>query len=89
MVQAQAMACALPVICTTNTGGEDVIEDGVEGFVIPIRSVEKIKEKISWLYSNRDACKKMGINARAKIINGYTWDDYGQRYIGNLMQIRA
>jgi len=87
MVQAQAMACGVPVICTTNTGGEDVIEDGVEGFVIPIRSVEKIKEKIEWMYNNREACREMGALARQKVANGFTWDDYGDRYAKNLSRI--
>ena len=29
VVQAQAMACGLPVICTENTGGSEIIDDGV------------------------------------------------------------
>ena len=32
MVQMQALACGLPLICTTNTGGEDLLRlSGVEG----------------------------------------------------------
>ena len=54
MVQAEALACGLPVICSTNTGGEDIIRDGVEGFVIPIRDVEALKEKILYLYENEE-----------------------------------
>ena len=30
MVQLQAMACGLPVICTKNSGGEEIIKDGIE-----------------------------------------------------------
>ena len=37
LVQAQAMACGCPVVCSTNTGGEDLFTDGVEGFIVPIR----------------------------------------------------
>ena len=39
MVQLEAMACGLPLICTTNTGGEDIITDEKDGFVVPIRDV--------------------------------------------------
>jgi len=73
----QAMACGLPVICTTNTAGEDVIEDQIEGFVIPIRNVQAIKDKILFLYENRDVCYQMGQAAKKRVQNALTWDDYG------------
>lgn len=78
MVQVQAMACGLPLICTTNTGGEDLIEDGKEGFVIPIRDVEALKEKILFLYENPHICREMGLAARKKVQQRYTWDNYGE-----------
>lgn len=81
LVQPQAMACGLPLICTTNTGGEDLITDGQEGFVLSIRDVETLKEKISYLYHNRDICKRMGLKARQKLQAGFSWDDYGDRMI--------
>jgi len=88
MVQFQAMACGLPLICTTNTGGEDLIsKDGEEGFVIPIRDVEAIKEKILFMYNNQDIAKEMGQKAKARVASGFSWDDYGNRYVENLKRI--
>jgi glycosyltransferase involved in cell wall biosynthesis len=84
MVQAQAMACGLPLICTPNTGCEELITDGVEGFVVPARGVEAIREKIQLLYDDRDRCRGMGAAARARVERGLTWDDYGNRMIVNL-----
>lgn len=90
MVQFQAMACGLPLICSTNAGGEDLItKDGEEGFVIPIRDVEAIKEKILYLYNNQDIAREMGQKAKIKVSNGFSWDDYGNRYIKNLEEIYA
>jgi glycosyltransferase involved in cell wall biosynthesis len=77
MVQPQAMACGLPLICTTNTGGEDLIEDGKEGFIVPIRDVDALKERILRLYDQKDLCHKMGQAAYRKVRSGLTWDDYG------------
>ena len=51
MVQPQAMACGLPIIHTTNTGGEDIVRDGIDGFIVPIRDVESLKSKILYTYS--------------------------------------
>ena len=45
MVQLQAMACGLPVICTKNSGGEEIIKDGIDGYILPIRDIEALKEK--------------------------------------------
>jgi len=79
MVILQAMACQLPAICTTNTAGKDVIREGVEGFVVPIRDVEALKEKILWAYDHRAQCLEMGRAARERVCSGFTWDDYGDR----------
>jgi len=86
-VQAQAMACGLPLICTTNTGGEDLIQDGVSGFVIPIRNVEVLKEKLIYLYENPMMCRVMGQSAKERISVGFTWNDYGERIIGQYQKL--
>lgn len=80
VVQVEAMACGLPVICSTNTGGEDIIRDGVDGFVVPVRDVGALKEKILYLYEHEEERKEMGRNAleRAKEV---TWDRYGERMV--------
>lgn len=87
MVQPQAMACGLPLICTTNSGGEDLIEDGKEGFVIPIRDVETLKEKIIYLYENQDICSTMGQAAKKKVASGFSWEDYGRKMVQEYKKI--
>ncbi len=79
MVQAQAMACGLPLICTPNTGGDDLIRDGREGFVVPIRDMQALKEKILFMYEQQDVCYEMGQAAKTKVHQGFTWDDYGKQ----------
>lgn len=81
MVLLQAMACGLPVLCTTNTGGEDIIREGVDGFVVPIRDVDALKAKIQWAYDHRSQCLEMGRAAREHVSSGLSWDDYGDRIL--------
>jgi glycosyltransferase involved in cell wall biosynthesis len=81
MVQTEAMACGLPVICTTNTGGEDIIRNGIDGYILPIRDVEGLKEKLIYLYENPNICCEMGQSAKKRVGSGFTWDDYGTRII--------
>jgi glycosyltransferase involved in cell wall biosynthesis len=47
----EALASGVPVICTHNTGS--VVRDGVEGYLIPIRDVEAIVERLRCLDSDR------------------------------------
>jgi glycosyltransferase involved in cell wall biosynthesis len=81
MVQPQAMACGLPVIHTTNTGGEDIIRHSIDGFCVPIRDVEALKEKIIFFYENPEKQKEMRKNALTRAESSLSWDDYGKNII--------
>jgi glycosyltransferase involved in cell wall biosynthesis len=87
MVQPQAMACSLPMIVTTNTGGTDVIRDGREGFIVPIRDVEALKEKILYFYEHPEEGRRMGEAARQRVQTGFTWEDYGQKVLAECRRI--
>jgi len=87
MVQPMAMACGLPVICTTNTGGADIVRDGQDGFILPIRDVTALKEKILYFYENPDACHVMGESALRRVQAGFSWSDYGNKMIAAYQQI--
>jgi glycosyltransferase involved in cell wall biosynthesis len=81
MVLIQAMACGMPVIATTNTGASDVVRDGVEGFIIPIRDVGVLKEKILFAYEHREARENMGAAAAERVRRAFTWNDYGEAMV--------
>ena len=87
MVIPQAMACGLPVICTTNTGGMEIVRDGKDGFIIPIRDVESLKEKLVYFYENPERCEEMGVSARNRVNSGFSWDDYGKRMVSSYQKI--
>lgn len=78
MVTLEAMACGLPCIVTPNTGS--IVRDGKGGFVVPIRDVEALKEKILFFYENEDARVEMGRNAK-EYVQQFTWDRYGSQLI--------
>lgn len=60
MAAVEAMAAGKPLIVTNNVGMSDIITDKKEGFVLPIRNVDAIKESILTLYDDRDLMQKMG-----------------------------
>ena len=79
MVQPQAMACGLPIICTTNSGGAEIVDEGTNGFICPIRDVDYLKNKISFFYYNRDKLKNFSENSYKKAREYLSWDNYSQK----------
>jgi glycosyltransferase involved in cell wall biosynthesis len=84
LVVSEAMSTGLPVIVSENTGMADLIRNGREGFVVPIRDSEKIAEKLTFLYENRAECAAMGRTAKATA-RSLDWDNY-QSICGNFYQ---
>ena len=79
MVLFQALASGLPLVITPNTGGRALIEDGQNGFVVPIRDVEALKERLLDLYGRGEEVHEMGRRSLSIVAEGYTWRDYGKR----------
>ncbi|MEP7250925.1 MAG: glycosyltransferase family 4 protein [Ginsengibacter sp.] len=86
LVMQEAMSQGLPLIITPNTGGEDLIIDEKTGFLVPIRSPEKIAEKLTWFNDNRDKIPEMGLLAKEHAAR-YSWESYGQKVINSLMEL--
>lgn len=79
LVQAQAMACGCPVIGTTNSGAADLLRDGVEGFVAPIRDSEAIAERLQRLADNPDLRLRMSQACLVRVQSFGGWDQYGEK----------
>jgi len=76
LVLCQAMACGIPIIASTNTGAEDLIDDGVEGFIIPPRDSGLLRERVQWLIDNPIRRREMGTAALARIRRVRGWGAY-------------
>ena len=90
LVLVEAMACGIPVITTPHTAGLDILTDGVEGFIIPIRDVEALKTKLEWCYQHPQELAEMGKAARRKA-EELTWNLYRQRLasqVENILRIK-
>ncbi|MBI3591463.1 MAG: glycosyltransferase family 4 protein [Candidatus Melainabacteria bacterium] len=87
MVIPQAMACGLPIICTINTGGEEMIRDNKDGFIVPIRNAEAIKEKIIYLYEHPQIREEVGRSAKERVEKEFTWDNYGEKVVSEYLRI--
>jgi alpha-maltose-1-phosphate synthase len=77
----EAMACGLPVLATELSGAKDCATEGMEGFIVPARDVDRMAETIQWCYQHREETRAMGRAARAKIESQFTLNHYNQRMI--------
>ena len=62
----EAAACARPIVTTNVVGCRQVIEDGVEGFIVPARSPYGLGEAMQKLANDKDLRHKMGLAARKR-----------------------
>jgi glycosyltransferase involved in cell wall biosynthesis len=76
LVLLEAMAMGLPIITTPHTAGPDLITDGAEGFIVPIRSSDGIAEKLDLLRREPARRAAMSESARARA-RKFTWEQYG------------
>jgi len=87
LVVLEAMASGLPVITTPNGPG-DIVRDGVDGFVVPIRDVNAIVDKLEYLRTHPEQRFQMGKNAR-KRAHEYSWAVYRKRVLETLLSLGA
>jgi glycosyltransferase involved in cell wall biosynthesis len=80
LVQQEALSCGLPIIVTANAGGADLVDEGRTGFLVPIRSPEKIASALDTLAERRADLPEMRRAAQAKAAE-YRWSDYGTRIL--------
>ncbi len=80
LVMTEAMSQGLVVITTPHTAGPDLIADGADGFIVPIRSAAAIEEKLALLLREPDRLRTMQDAAREKA-RALTWENYRQRLL--------
>lgn len=78
LVLAQAMACGIPVIASTNTGGEDLLRDGAEGFIVPAREPGALRERLQWMLDNPVRCREMAAAALERVKNLGGWASFAR-----------
>lgn len=86
LVVLEAMACGLPVIVTSHGPG-DVVRDGVDGFVVPIRDSEAIADRLERLYRDPELRHWMSRNAVARA-REFSWARYTNSFKAHLADLR-
>ena len=84
LVILEALSQGIPVIASTNTGGPDVITDGKDGFIVPIRSGQAIAEKLERLANDPELLFQMKCTA-LKTAERYSWARYQSALVHHVL----
>jgi glycosyltransferase involved in cell wall biosynthesis len=87
----EAMCLRKPVVVTDKGGAKELVKEGINGYVVPVKSAKAIAEKIKQCYENRDRLPAMGEKARERILNDFhpqTTIDSTYKLYQNLLMVR-
>lgn len=86
MVILEAMGTGTPVLISDMTGGNDIIENGMNGIVCKAGSETSLFNAIEWYMNNRDKIPNMSLKAHDTAL-GYTWEHYHKSYGEQILNI--
>ena len=80
LVILEALSVGVPVVATNHTCAPDVVREGVDGFVIPIRDSDALADKLERLASDPTRLGEMS-NSALERAREFTLDKYGERLV--------
>ena len=80
-VLSEAMGAGLPIIATHESGASTLIQDGVQGFLVPPRRLEPLAEAMIKIATDLELNQRMGQAAYEVGARRNTWQDYGDRLL--------
>ncbi len=67
----EAAACGLPIVTTDVPGCRDVVDDGVDGLLVPPKNSGALADAIQLLCNDFDLAKTIGSKAREKALSSF------------------
>lgn len=80
LVVAEALACEVPVVATRVGGLPEIVEDGVNGFLVEPRNPAAIAEKVIWLLDHKEEAKRLGAKGREIVANKFNIENTVKEY---------
>jgi len=68
----ESLATGRPIVVSRAGGMPEVIQDGVNGFVVPMHDHESLAQKCCYLLANPDRARKMGATGRQMVEKDFT-----------------
>ncbi len=81
LVIGEALSSGLPVVATTNTGAEDIISNGEQGFIVPPCDKQAIADALQVLIDDPGLLERMTKSCLHKASNISTWNTAAENLI--------
>jgi len=65
-------------ITTENTGVADYIQNGENGFVVPVGDIEALRKRMQWIIDNRTQMNRIGLKARETYEKYFSMEIFGE-----------
>lgn len=80
----EALACGRPVVATRALGIEEVVRDRVDAWLVKSDSPDSLADGIGTVLEDADLQRTLSLNARARVLESYTWDQVADRLLQSL-----
>jgi glycosyltransferase involved in cell wall biosynthesis len=68
----EAASCGLPIVTYDVPGCREVVQDKVNGFLVPLRDTQRMVESLLELIDNPDVCARMGMAGREMVVKEFS-----------------
>lgn len=84
----EAMAMGRPIITTDAPGCKETVKEGVNGFMVPVKNVQALVEKMEWFINHMDQVQKMGAASHQYCKERYDVNKVNQDML-NIMKLNS
>jgi len=75
----EALASGLPIVSTDTGGAQELVRDGINGFIVKMKDSRDLAEKVERLVSDGELRKRMGEESR-DLAEKMSWKNVSQQY---------
>jgi glycosyltransferase involved in cell wall biosynthesis len=87
----EAMACGLPIVGTQASGLQELVKDGINGYLVPVKDVDALAKALAHLIDNGYERHRMGRESRKLAEREFAWQYIAEQYVevyGNVLEKR-
>jgi glycosyltransferase involved in cell wall biosynthesis len=84
----ESLASGTPVVASSNESSLEIIQDGVNGYITPIKDVQALAKKIKEIYADRETLKKLSQNCDEVIRGKMSHERTVAQFIHYFQEIR-